>query len=138
MKGSIKVRLKGDPVIIHLAQSGKTKHLIATAVCQNGSIPGSEAMKSSQLCDDLMAWTKIEMIGIRQNDLGPELLKIPRSDGLDGTDCPDRDEDGRLDHAMRRPKLSCPSKGLRFLMTNRKLHLKLISHRLRGRHPQNV
>jgi hypothetical protein len=46
------------------------------------------------------------MVGVPEDDLGPEILEVAMGDGLDGTARADRHEHRCLHDTMRRPEFS--------------------------------
>jgi len=70
----IEMRLKAHSLIRHFAQFGKTENLKSTAVRQDRSGPPGKPMQSTQLSDNLVSRTQIQMIGIVQHKTKAELL----------------------------------------------------------------
>ncbi len=55
---------------------GKAEDLIPAAVGQDGPIPPGEPMQATEPSDQFIARTKVEMVGVAENDLGARLLEV--------------------------------------------------------------
>ena len=77
------------------------EYLEAAAVRQDRTVPGLELVESSGRPESAQSGTEIQMIGVAQDDLGPDIiLQLLVIHSLDGTDGPDGHEDGSVDAAM--------------------------------------
>ena len=63
----------------NLVELREREDLEAPAVRQNGPLPAHEAVKPPRLGDELGPGPKVEVVGIAQDDPGPDLLEIGRA-----------------------------------------------------------
>jgi hypothetical protein len=94
------VALKCNAVVTNVAQLRQRKHLKSAAVRQDRSIPAHELVESAHVADQFTAWPKVKVIRVSQNDLGPDLLQMQRSERFHRALRSDRHEDRRLNFAM--------------------------------------
>ena len=71
-------------------------------VGEDGAAPLHEPVEPSELLDRARAGAHLEMVGVREHDLGAERLDDAREQALDRALGADRHEDGRADVAVRR------------------------------------
>ena len=61
------MRFKSYTFISYLSQRREAEHLKASAVCENGTVPVHELMKSAEFFDYFMSWPEIKMIGVSED-----------------------------------------------------------------------
>jgi hypothetical protein len=115
MTRAVDVRLEfrtllGDPPAL-----GKTEHLIPTAVSQDGPIPSGEPVQAAEPSDQLIARTKVKMVGVAENDLGPCLLEVLEEHPLHGALGTHGHERRSAHDAMRRLELTEPGRAVGFV-----------------------
>jgi hypothetical protein len=70
----------------------KRKDLEATAIGEDRAIVVHEFVEAARFFDDLLAWLKVKVVGIRQNDAGAEGFDLFRRKAFDGRQSPDGHE----------------------------------------------
>src|SRR5206468_10730349 len=80
----------------------KTEDLIPSRVGENRMGPGHEVVQTAELADEFVAGSQIEMIGIREDNFGAELLERFLTQALNGRGGADGQEERRFDRAVRR------------------------------------
>src|SRR2546426_2022646 len=83
-------------------QIRKTEDLIPSRVGENRMGPGHELVQTAELADEFVAGSQIEMIGIREDNFGAELLERFLTQALNGRGGADGQEERRFDRAVRR------------------------------------
>ena len=83
MGRAVEVRAKAYPVFTHPAQVLEAEDLIPTAVSQNRAVPPHEALQPAGLFDEFHAGPQIQVIGVRQYDLGTDLAQLTGGHCLD-------------------------------------------------------
>ena len=102
MSVTVQVRMEHDALLGDLANAGKAKDLKSTRIGENGARPGHEAVQSPKLTNQLVAGTKIKMIGIAENNACIELFgEIALRKSLDSGLCPYRHKDGLRERQLR-------------------------------------
>ena len=81
---AVEMRPEGRALLVHFSARREAEYLIAAAVGQDRLVPADEFVKPAQSANALGAGTQIEMIGIREDDLGAEVLEIAMRDRLYG------------------------------------------------------
>ena len=71
---TVDMRLKGNPLFLHLSYTRQRKHLEATTVGQYGTIPTIELMEPTRRLKYFQTWTKIKVIGVSEDDLSLYLV----------------------------------------------------------------
>ena len=85
----------------HLADVRQTEDLKTARVGQNRTVPSFEPMQAASFMQDLCPRTKIQMIGVSQNNLRLDiLLQLLALNALHGTYRTNRHENRREDVAM--------------------------------------
>ena len=74
MARTVDMRLKMAAVLFEFAARRERKYLKAAAVGQHRTVPCREAVYTARLLDDFHTRAHIEVIGIRQDDLGVSLV----------------------------------------------------------------
>ena len=104
---AINMGRKVHTLLFNAAQGGQAKHLEAARVCQYGTVPSHELMQPSQLFDNRVGWTKMQVVGIGQLYLAADLLQIFGAErAFDGPLCTDVHKHRGLNHTMGTGKLS--------------------------------
>src|SRR5204863_9645210 len=96
----IHVVLEMHALLSDLAQLGQRKNLVTATIGENWSIPIHELMKSTEVPDDIDSRSHEQMIGISEDDLRSEFVKLMRTHGLHASLSSDRHEGRSLDRAM--------------------------------------
>ena len=65
---------KIDTLLLDLSQTGKTKHLESTGVCENRAIPGHELMQTTHLFHELVTGPQVEVVGVGKFYLTSDVL----------------------------------------------------------------
>ena len=115
MFAAIKMRLETDPVLVDFTQSSQTEHLKAAAVGENRTIPVHEFMQATEASHPLMTRTQVKVIGVAQDNLRADLLKLLRHHPFDRTLSTHRHEGRCFNSASTRMNSSATSPGLRAL-----------------------
>jgi len=71
------------PLLLDLAAVGQAEHLVAAAVGQHGSRPADELVEAASPRNQLVAGSQIQVIGIAEDDLGPDIFEMLSREGLD-------------------------------------------------------
>jgi len=100
------MRLEVRPVLGDPAALREAEYLKAAAIGQDGPLPSDESMQAAPPSNELVAGTKIEMVGVAQDDLGSGLLHIPEQGSLDRTLRPHGHERRCVDDAPGRVALA--------------------------------
>ena len=83
------------------ANASKRKDLKAAAIGQDWSVPTIELVQTASLLQYLCTGTKVEMIGVAQNNLSLDfIMEVAISNTFHAANRTDRHEDGRLDLAV--------------------------------------
>src|SRR6185295_12148138 len=98
---AVQVRLKLDAFFAQLSQVAEAEDLIAAAIGQDRTFPGSERVQAAQLVNGEMPGPQIEVIGIPQNDAGSCLFKAALRESFDASLCADRHEYRRIERTVR-------------------------------------
>ena len=84
------------------AQAGEAEDLEAAGIGEDGVGPGHEAVESAHLTDWLVAGTKVEMVGVGEQDFDAEVVgEVALIETLDGGLGADGHEDRGFDDAVR-------------------------------------
>jgi len=88
----------------YLLAKGRTEreHLETARVGHGWALPAHERAETARFLHDLLARRKIQVIRVREHDLGTERRERIRQDAFHVCLCPDRYKGGRVDNAMRR------------------------------------
>ncbi len=79
----IDVRAELYTLVADLAILGQAEHLKPTRVGEDRTVPAHEAVKATHLCHQLSSRAQVEVIGIPQDQLGPQFAQIAGIQGLD-------------------------------------------------------
>ena len=94
---TVDVTAKFTPRFAEFADAGQRKHLESAAVGQHRAIETVEFVEPAGRFEHFKSGTKIEMIGVAENDLGFYfIIKLMNVHALDGTEGAHGHEDGRL------------------------------------------
>jgi hypothetical protein len=105
---AVNVGLELGAVFGDAAPFGKAEHLIATAVSQDGPVPSDETVQAAEPSNELIARSKVQVVGVTQDDFGARSLQVLEQRSFDRALGADRHEGGRMDDAVRRLKLAKP------------------------------
>jgi len=81
---SVQVGTKGHAVVVDVAQALEAEDLEAATIGEDGVRPAHEAVQPPELGDDFRAGAEVQMVGIGQDEAGPQFLQVARRKGLDG------------------------------------------------------
>ena len=96
--------------------------LVTTAVGEDGLVPAVETVKPAGLFQNVDSRPEIQMIGITEDDLGPDhAFQFVLVYGLDRSGGTYRHEDRCLDSAVRRLDQAGPGFGMEVFMFYRKI-----------------
>ena len=110
---AVQMRSEGNALLRDLAKLGQAEHLESAAVGQDWTVPTGEFVQTTHICYQLIAGTKVQMIGIAQHHLCADLLEV-----LGGQTALDRTcgsyvlECGGLHGAVHRFELTPPGRML--------------------------
>ncbi len=76
---AVEVVLKMHPLFGNLPQLGQREHLKTPAVSEYRPLPSHEFVQSALPGDQLLSGPDMEVIGIAENDLCPELLELEQA-----------------------------------------------------------
>ena len=93
--------LKATPSSV-LPQLAQAEYLESAGIGEDRLVPGHEALHSAKLPHLLDSGTQIEVIGVVEQDLNPELFEHILRNGFDGSDGSNRHKHRRLNLAVRR------------------------------------
>ncbi|MNV85483.1 hypothetical protein D3C71_1794470 [compost metagenome] len=93
--------LEGHALLVQLAQAGKRHDLKTAAVGEDRMWPADQLMQAAKPCHAFRAGPQHQVIGIAENDIGPELAHLIEIHGLDSTDSANRHEGRCADDAAR-------------------------------------
>src|SRR4030067_3491000 len=82
MLTAVYVGAEDGPIIGDLSQPGQAEDLVAAAIGDDGAVPAHEAVEAPHLSDDLHPRTQHEVVGIAQEDVGPQLSQPIGGEGL--------------------------------------------------------
>ena len=100
-----------DAVALDLGQRGHAVDLKAAAVGEDGLRPGDEIVQPAEGSDGVRTRPEEKMVGVRQNQLGPEGFDVLVGEGLDRALARDGGEGGRFDRAVAGRDDSRPGRG---------------------------
>ncbi len=103
MSAAVDMRLERDAGLVELAQFGQRHDLEAARIGEDRVWPLAEAVQAAEFGDALRTGPHHEVVGVPQDDVGPERLHLVRIHGLHGPGRADRHEGRRADGASRRP-----------------------------------
>jgi hypothetical protein len=98
---AIEVILKMDAFLGDPAKLGQRKYLETAAVREERPIPAGKVVESSKVLDHPHARPHEEVVGVSEDNLGPQLLQFSGTYRLDGALSSDRHENGCLNDSMR-------------------------------------
>jgi hypothetical protein len=113
VRTAIDVAPEGHALLLDFSVLGQAVHLIPSGIGQDGPVPAHEPMQSSRLLQDIKARTKIQVVGVPQNDVrvdgfGQHILRHR----LDGTLRANRHERGGAEVTVRRLQRAGPGLGM--------------------------
>ena len=76
MLGAIEMRTKRHAVVRHFAQFAQAEHLVAARIGENRARPRHEFVQPAHGADQFVPGPKIEMIGIRKENLHAEIFEV--------------------------------------------------------------
>ena len=98
---AVEVRTKHHALFLQLPQLAQRPHLEAARIGQNRPRPRHEAVQPAVALHQLMTWTQVEMVRVRQDDLRVQLFQqLPGRHALHRSLGPHRHENRRLNGAM--------------------------------------
>jgi hypothetical protein len=103
------VALKLHPLLLDPAQPLERKHLEAAGVGQHGPFPGGEPVETPHCLDHFFAGTKMQVVGISQNDLRAGPPHVSGTEPSNHRVGAHRHEGGRVDLAVGQREPSRPS-----------------------------
>ena len=105
---TIDVAVEGNTLLLDLPSgTGQGEDLESAGVGQDRTIPVHKLVETTELLDELITGTHVQMIGVAELDLGADLPKIIRRHAaLDGSDGTDVHEDRCFDASMHRLHVS--------------------------------
>ena len=75
-------------------------------------MPANEVVQSAGAGDEIAARPEEQVVGVPEDDLGPEVLEIAMRDRLDGAARAHRHKHRRVHDTMRRPQLAAAGEAL--------------------------
>ena len=96
------MRSEGDAFGGDFAQFAEAENLEAARVGEDGAGPGHKFVQAAELADQLMARTKIEMIGVREQNLDAEIFEVLLGLAFDGSGRAHGHKRRRVDYAVGR------------------------------------
>src|SRR5205814_2216050 len=110
---AVDVTLKLHAAVVDLSKSLQREDLKAARVGEEGPLPRHELVEPTELGDDIFAGTDVEVIGVREDDLGAYGFEIRGRQRPDRRLRTDGHEYGRLDRAVgQRQRTGSCSSGL--------------------------
>ena len=106
MPRAVEMRLEFGTLFGDDSALGETKDLEAAAVGQQRPVPADESMESAPSCDQFVAGTQKQMVGIPENDFSAALDEVAVQRGLDRPLRADRHECRRMDETVRRLEIA--------------------------------
>jgi hypothetical protein len=100
--GAVEVGAKGYPFLIDFAQLIEAKDLKASGVGQNGARPGHKAMQAPEFADLLDSGAQVEVVGVAEKNLNPEIFEQVLRNAFHRGQGSDRHENRSFDFAVRR------------------------------------
>eukprot|EP00456_Euglypha_rotunda_P050579 TRINITY_DN40712_c0_g1_i1.p1 TRINITY_DN40712_c0_g1~~TRINITY_DN40712_c0_g1_i1.p1 ORF type:complete len:123 (-),score=17.50 TRINITY_DN40712_c0_g1_i1:313-681(-) len=99
---SVEVGMEYHAFLGDLPYLAETEDLEATGVGQNGARPADVFVQAAEIANQFMAWAQVEVVGIRQNDFGVQILfQLRRGQAFDGSLGADGHENGGFDDSVR-------------------------------------
>lgn len=98
------MRAEKYTVTRYFSHFSEAVYLIPAAICKYRAIPVHEFMQPTRFCDKLVTGPDMQMVGIGEDYLGIELMKLPWGNRFDGCLRPHRHEYRRLYLAVSRFK----------------------------------
>ena len=77
------MRFKRHPFFRHFCKPVQAEHLKSAAVGEDGLVPVHETVQAAQIFNDLMAGTKVQVIGVSEDDLRAAIHEIFRRQCFD-------------------------------------------------------
>ena len=102
MQRAVEMASKLHAILAHRPQPLEREHLKAARVRENRTAPAHEAVQPSEIANQLVAGTQMEMIRVRENHLRADLSQIVRVERLHRRERADRHERRRFDDTVRR------------------------------------
>ncbi len=94
--------LNSDAALIYLPPVRQAEYLIAAAIGEDRFVPADELVEAASTGDQLITRPQHQVIGVAEDDLRADLLKVLCCQRFNNTLRADRHERRRLDHAVRR------------------------------------
>ena len=94
------MRTKLDALFRDFTQFGETEYLKATAIGQDRALPIHEFVQPAHFFHQIRAWANIQVVGIAQNNLRPDLFNLRRRHPFNRGLSADRHENRSLNIAM--------------------------------------
>ncbi len=117
------MRLEPTPLLRELPDPGEREDLKPAAIGQNRPLPTGKPVQSARLIQRLGPRPQVEVVGISQNDLRPDLLpQVAVKNPFDAPHRPHRHENRGADFAVVGPKGARPGGGVRVGMFEGKTH----------------
>ena len=102
MRAAVEVRLEAEAALVDGAALTEGKRLVAPAVGEDRPVPADEPVQASEAGDPLVARPEIEVVCVREHDLGASLDEIARENRFDCALRADGHEGRRLHDPVRR------------------------------------
>src|SRR5437879_13580623 len=96
MFGAVKMRTEAHAFVGNFAKFGKAEDLVAAGIRQNRAGTRHEPMQAAESANQFVTGTKIQMIGVSENDFDDELLEHHLNERLDGGLAANRPENSGL------------------------------------------
>ena len=107
---AVEQALEFHAVFGNAAEILEAPHLETAAVGEHGAVPAHELLHAARLGDQGRSRPKVEVVGVREDDLRLDVPEVADREPLHAGQCPDRHKDRRLDVAMGRT--DTPAAGL--------------------------
>ena len=111
MFGAVQMRPEAHAFVGDFAKFGKAEDLVAAGISQDGAGPGHKWMQAAEAANQFMARTQIQMIGVRKDDFGAELLERFLRERFDSGLRADGQKERSLDRAVRRSETAAARAG---------------------------
>ena len=95
------MRTEGRPLFGDLGQILETENLEPPGIGEDWPIPVHKLVQTAEAANEFVAGTDIEVVGVTEDDLRPDLDQILRCHRLDRTQGAHRHEDRRLHGAVQ-------------------------------------
>src|SRR5690625_3215484 len=104
----VEMRLKRNPVLADFPELSQTKNLKTAAIGQYRFLPAHKRMQATEFSNQIFARSKMQMVGISENDLSAEVVELSRGHAFHRSLGSDRHENRCLDLPVPRSQHAGP------------------------------